>query len=102
MSVSIRTPKAFSMRNAMSPERSALPLSRLREGGPGNVKRRRRPCHRQASRDDNLRPDETSGMERVLYRHGLGSFVLVVIFQIHVKAKQIRISTSSLDISVIS
>jgi hypothetical protein len=85
MSVSILTPKAFSMRNAMSPERSALPLSRLREGGPGNVKRRRRrPCHRQASRYDNLRPDETSGMGRVLYRHRFGSFVLVVIFQIHV------------------
>ena len=33
MSVSILTPKAFSMRRAMSPERSALPLSRLESVG---------------------------------------------------------------------
>src|SRR5467141_936234 len=33
MSVSIFTPKAFSMRSAMSPDRSALPLSRLDKAG---------------------------------------------------------------------
>src|ERR1700687_3623539 len=33
MSVSIFTPNAFSMRSAMSPERSALPLSRLDRAG---------------------------------------------------------------------
>src|SRR5579875_1019737 len=33
MSVSIFTPKAFSMRSAMSPERPALPLSRLESAG---------------------------------------------------------------------
>src|ERR1035437_761974 len=33
MSVSIFTPKAFSMRSAMSPERSALPLRRLDSAG---------------------------------------------------------------------
>src|ERR1700688_4786396 len=33
MSVSIFTTKAFSMRSAMSPERSALPLSRLDSAG---------------------------------------------------------------------
>src|ERR1700691_1554228 len=33
MSVSIFTPKAFSMRSAMSPERDALPFSRLDSAG---------------------------------------------------------------------
>src|SRR5580658_8804091 len=33
ISVSILTPNAFSMRSAMSPERSALPLSRLARAG---------------------------------------------------------------------
>src|SRR5271166_2871334 len=33
MSVSIFTPKAFSMRSAMSPERSALPFNRLESAG---------------------------------------------------------------------
>src|ERR1700674_2733757 len=33
MRVSIFTPKAFSMRSAMSPDRSALPLSRLDSAG---------------------------------------------------------------------
>src|SRR5580658_8942321 len=33
ISVSILTPKAFSMRRAMSPERAAFPLSRLESAG---------------------------------------------------------------------
>jgi hypothetical protein len=33
ISVSILTPNAFSMRSAMSPERSALPFSRLDKAG---------------------------------------------------------------------
>ena len=58
MSVSIFTPKAFSMR------------SRRRD--------------RQTGRNDDLRPDEISGMGRVFHSHSIFSFFLVVVFQIHI------------------
>ena len=72
MRVSIFTPKAFSIRSAISPERSALPLSRLGRGA-GNMKRGRR-RYREARRLDNLRPNEISGTGRVLHTHGVYSF----------------------------
>ena len=39
--------------------------------------------YREARRLDNLRSDEISGMGRVLHGHGINSFFLVVVFQIH-------------------
>jgi hypothetical protein len=70
MSVSIFIPKAFSMRSAMSPERAALPFSRLDRAGretrsaiAAAVTVRPAGCH--------FGPDEISGMARVLHRHGI-------------------------------
>jgi len=82
MSVSIFTPKAFSIRSAISPERSALPFSML-DSGPGNPKSGRRRRYRQTRGLDNFCPNEIAGMGRVLHRQfAFTPFVLMVVFPI--------------------
>jgi hypothetical protein len=61
MSVSIFTPKAFSMRSAISPERVSLAVKQAGESGPGNPKSGRRRRYRQARRLDNFRQMKSPG-----------------------------------------
>src|SRR6202011_3752746 len=84
MSVSIFTPKAFSMRSAMSPERSALPLSRLDRAG-------RETCSAAAAAVTERRAGtiisvriKSPGWGGFFIGIVLTPFILVVIFQIHV------------------
>jgi hypothetical protein len=59
ISVSIRTPKAFSIRSAISPDRSAWPLSRF-ESNPRDLEHLRRGGDREVERLQNLGPDSAA------------------------------------------
>ena len=67
ISVSIFTPNAFSMRSAISPERSARPLGKLDSAGRDTRSGSGR--HRQAGRLDDFGPTEISRLGRVLHTH---------------------------------
>src|SRR5215467_9248930 len=84
MSVSIFTPKAFSMRSAMSPERSELPFSKLDNAG--------RETRSAAAAAVTERPAgwiisvriKSPGCGGFFMGMALAPSVLVVVFQIHV------------------
>jgi hypothetical protein len=84
MSVSIFTPKAFSIRSAMSPERLALPLSRLDSVG------REIPSAAAATVTDKLAGPiisvrmKSPGWGGFFIHMAFTPFILVVIFQIQV------------------
>src|ERR1700674_2263693 len=56
------------------PGKISLAVEQAGQRGPGNTKRGRRRRYREARRLDNLRPNEISGMGRVLHAHGVYSF----------------------------
>jgi hypothetical protein len=60
--VSIRTPNAFSMRSAISPERSALPIQQRGKSGPGHLERFGRVRDGEADRLYDLGADEIAGV----------------------------------------
>src|ERR1035441_10672705 len=84
MSVSILTPKAFSIRRAISPERSALPLRRLDRAG-------RDTCSATAAAVT-VKPAgmiisvrmKSPGWGGFFIGIAFSPFLLVVVFQIHV------------------
>ena len=69
MSVSIFTPKAFSMRSAVSPDRPALAVERTGRGGVGYPKRLGDVRNGQARGFDDFRPDEIAGVGWILHGH---------------------------------
>ncbi len=85
ISVSIFTPNAFSMRRAISPERSALAFSKLDRAGRETLSAAAAGGHREARRRDDLRTDKIAGMGRILHGHGVySSLLLVIIFEIQI------------------
>ena len=79
MRVSILTPKAFSMRRAMSPDRSALRFKRLeraKDVKPGGPRGRR---DGEARRVDDFSANEITRMGSIIHGHTFNSFLLVLI-----------------------
>src|SRR5882762_7900412 len=56
------------------PGKVSLAVEQAGQRGPGNMKRGSRRRYREARGFDNLRPNEISGMGRVLHTHGVYSF----------------------------
>src|SRR5271157_4352440 len=84
MRVSIFTPKAFSMRSAMSPERSALPLSRLDRAGRDTCSAAAAAVtDRPAGAIISVRM-KSPGWGGFFMGMAFPSSVLVIVFQIHV------------------
>src|SRR5579862_1198228 len=84
ISVSILTPKAFSIRKAISPESAALLFKRLERAGLETPKAAAAAVtERPAGTMISVRM-KIAGMRRILHRHSLRSPPLVIVFQIQV------------------